>query len=1712
MNISQPVASSLSGVSFEFLLSDEIKRYSVKRISNTSTFDSLLNPTPGGLYDLALGAYAGNPCSTCHLSSDSCPGHAGHIELPVPVYQPLFMTQIYRLLRCKCRYCHRFRCPRVESNLLLCKLQLLQYGLIVESSQLDTIRPEEDANGQDDGSEDESRPKQQPAERAQDDLIRRRNAYVESVLHQTQEALKSRLAAAGRLSTVSTQRRALIRGFLAQGLKRKCSHCNGISPSLRKDGAVKLFEKTLTGKELSQNALAGVDTDNPLVVVMKEQNRRSTPRRTGTRTSTAIDEAIADMDLGDENSHSSSSTASGSDTDLSSDESNVAKFPIVKPKEESVKQSFVSSGEARAALSLLFEKDQELMRALYGHYMRSDGDQPKPLSADIFFANHIMVPPNRYRPDMRTGAEEVAEAPQNTLLKSILTRSQVVSQISMDIVLQSQSGLAADEGVRSRTAVDLMKAWVGLQEAVNALFDKDLNPVQGKAAQRNPDGLKQLLEKKEGLFRMNMMGKRVNFAARSVISPDPNIETNEVGVPPVFAEKLTYPEPVTDHNYRELANCVINGEHWPGASAVENERGEVINLRFKSLDERMAIANSLLAPSSAQSNGTTNKKVYRHLRDGDVVLMNRQPTLHKPSIMGHKTRVLRQEKTLRMHYANCNTYNADFDGDEMNMHLPQNVIAQTEALLIADTDHQYLSATAGKPLRGLIQDHISISVWMSNKDTWFTQDEYHQLIYSCLRPEQSTSDGRILTTAPAIIKPRALWSGKQIITTILANIQPPDQPGITMARKSTVSAQRWVDHVEEGIVEFSKGYFVSGVLDKSQLGPTSYGLIHAIHELYGPTVAGTLLGVTSRLLTKFLSMRAFSCGIEDLLLTPRGNAERQKSLQKARDMGVSVASEYVSIEDKDLDEQNEELSARLEELLRDGDKQGNLDRVYNSRTAQLTGEITSACLPDGLRKLFPRNQMQTMTGSGAKGSPVNASLISCNLGQQVLEGRRVPIMVSGRSLPCFDPYETHIRAGGYITDRFLTGVRPQEYFFHCMAGREGLIDTAVKTSRSGYLQRCLIKGMEGVRVEYDHSVRDSDGSLVQTLFGEDSLDITKRMHLEEFRFIAENSDAFFAHLNLQQDLGILQTLMNEEAAKYNEKVMRLFRRTQNLGIDDPSLAKFLPTRWLGSTSESFAQALKEYVDTNPDRLILSKRKRIEGIPKNHFKALANLKYMKSVIDPGEAVGVVAGQSIGEPSTQMTLNTFHLAGHSSKNVTLGIPRLREIVMTASADIKTPTMTLALIPELEQADRELFAKSISKLTLAELIDKVSVSESGGSSDHKTFGIRIEFYPGAEYTSHYGVQVSKVGDVLELDFVQRLQLAIRQEFKKKAKERSSAVVVQSDAIPQIGQAARKIAGEEARPGADADGGLDDDDEDDDGEGDATNTKQKANQRQPISYEDADDDGDPNLVNDPLDAAPEDEGIGGSPPESDAEAADSIRATGTQERPSQKSERGARVQAENADVSRFSFDEKRGDWCEIELRYPRQNAKMLALNIVERTARLAVIQQIPGIGTGTLIKETVTVGGQPTELFSVVTDGINLVAMRDYQHLANPHRMTSNDIAAMLQHYGVEACRATIVREMDAVFSGHGIAVDARHLSLIADFMTKGGGFRPFNRVGMRDATSPFMKMSFETTVNFLRDAVLEGEREDLSSPSARIVTGRLGRMGTGSFDVLTLPDARP
>jgi DNA-directed RNA polymerase I subunit RPA1 len=653
------------------------------------------------------------------------------------------------------------------------------------------------------------------------------------------------------------------------------------------------------------------------------------------------------------------------------------------------KKQYILSTAVRNHLRRLFKNEAEILALLF-----NVGSSKLNLKADNFFLSLIPVPPNRYRPPAKEG-DSIREGPQNTQLTRILNTCQRIAQLNV----QRENESKEDPASKYRFLHQQIDAFVQLQFDVNSLLDSSasISNADRLAGRTPPAGIKQTLEKKEGLFRKHMMGKRVNYAARSVISPDPNIDTNEIGIPPFIAQKLTFPEPVTPWNVDKLRRAVINGPGiYPGASHVESDEGKITSLEFLSLERRTALANTLLTPDfhSRLTYGNKplptyfNKKVHRHIENGDILLVNRQPTLHKPSIMGHKAKVLTREKTIRLHYANCNTYNADFDGDEMNVHFPQNSLARAEAYNVANTDSQYLGPTNGNPLRGLIQDHISVGVWMTSRDTFFTRDEYQQLLYGSIQPEEGGCgglDGRILTLSPTILKPRMLWSGKQVISSILLNLTPPGRPGLyldgTSQVKSTCWApkaeEEWKDSEEQKVI-FHDGELLCGILDKAQIGPTANGMVHSVFEIYGPDVAGKLLSALGRLLTKYSQMQGLSCGMDDIRITNEGRVKRKEILEENIGIGEKAAIEYVGLSDATFDERL--FRERMEEVTRDPEKLIGLDRAMQTATSDLTTTLFKELVPVQLIKKFPKNSMQNMTESKAKGGNQNANLISSIIG------------------------------------------------------------------------------------------------------------------------------------------------------------------------------------------------------------------------------------------------------------------------------------------------------------------------------------------------------------------------------------------------------------------------------------------------------------------------------------------------------------------------------------------------------------------------------------------------------------------------------------------------------------------------------------------------------------------------------------------------------------
>ncbi|EHA8587710.1 DNA-directed RNA polymerase I subunit 1 [Cocos nucifera] len=1661
---SEEAASEVvDSVHFHFYTAEEIRKISVKKITKPGLLDSKNAPVPDGLYDPAMGPINDtDSCKSCGQLSFRCPGHCGHIDLAKQLYNPLLFRNLQNLLQITCFFCHRFRLNEEKVQRYAKQLDLIAKGDIVGARTLEAR-----SWGFPEGEETKS-------------AVISTNESLLKITNLKQQQTWTSLQYSEALSIMSK--------FLREKSK-KCANCGRKNPTITSP-TFGWLNKAMQASDIRTNFIIGYDLG---LSSTEDQNAESSQSRGDSASQT--DEELSSIAKVERKTKKQL-------RDLQKTKKQSMDLPpeIAKQMLSSGQKKHLLPSEVEAILKDLWKNQAKICALMCDLQHRSLNASGRDKGYAMFFLKTLLVPPSKFRPPAGSGTRGVLEHPQNVLLSKVQ---------ESNIALRNVIANGPDHP-------DIVRRWMDLQRNVNVLFDSTKGWVK---TEREVNGIRQLLEKKAGILRQKMMGKRVNFACRSVISPDPYLAVNEIGIPPYFALRLTYPERVTPWNVNKLRYAIINGaDIHPGATHYKDKE----RMYKLQLGRNMRNAISRKLPTSRgvlvqQGKGPESefegKVVYRHLQDGDIVLVNRQPTLHKPSMMAHVVRVLKGEKTLRMHYANCSTYNADFDGDEMNVHLPQDEISRAEAINIVNANKQYIVPTSGDPIRGLIQDHIVSAVLLTKLDTFLTREEYHQLLYASFMPPIASSqpgrfgrkvcilssDDEIQPLLPAIWKPIPLWTGKQVITAILNHITQ-GRPPFTVENKGRIPKEYLgKDHNELKLLIY-KNDLIHGMIDKAQFG--KYGLVHTVHELYGADTAGILLSVFSRLFTLFLQMHGFTCGVDDLLLDQSSDMERKRILEKSEALSEDVHIRFTAFKDGDRDPVK--LQMEIEKVLCRNRESATtlLDRMMSSSMNVLTSEVNQTLFPSGLQKPFLRNCLSLMTTTGAKGGLVNMTQISSLLGQQELEGKRVPRMVSGKTLPCFPPWDISCRAGGFISDRFLSGLRPQEYYFHCMAGRDGLVDTAVKTSRSGYLQRCLVKNLECLKVSYDHTVRDADGSVIQFMYGEDGVDVLKTSFISELGALAANQTVVLDRLSSQ--------LEDAHLSKSNGYIKEL-----------PYL--------LRENATTFARLSKNHQGS------------LHQIRRRDLMKLMKLKYMSSLAEPGEPVGVIAAQSVGEPSTQMTLNTFHLAGRGEMNVTLGIPRLQEILMTASADIRTPVMKCPLHDGRTREDAERLASKLRRVCLADIVESMEVCSVPfcihGNEVSTIYKLRMNLYPPELYPQHSDLTLEDCMTTLRTNFIDDMEDAIAKHLDMICK------ISDINSVTAKGESNLAEGTDEGEHGSKSTHGEDkdnsrgfDDVDDDDGinedEGmDAEKRKQRASDE--MEYEDgiekessakADEhDGDTQSgFESEIDQveADEDYTVGGDPsmevedpsleveetPESPSKAEptptleDGKKKQKLADSKESKSEsKKKKTKSRKKKINRTIFVDAKGLKFEVHYIF-KEEPRILLAEVAQKTAKSVYVRDSKNIELCSVAEP------KKDEPLSLQTAGVNFQAFWDLEDHLDVNKITSNDIHAMLNTYGVEAARATIIKEVKGVFDAYGIRVNIRHLTLIADFMTFHGGYRPMNRIGMNNFnTSPFGKMTFETATKFIVGSAFHGEVDALDAPSASVCLGQPVKMGTGCFDLM-------
>ncbi|MDR0372543.1 MAG: DNA-directed RNA polymerase subunit A' [Nitrososphaerota archaeon] len=735
-----------------------------------------------------------------------------------------------------------------------------------------------------------------------------------------------------------------------------------------------------------------------------------------------------------------------------------------------------------------------------------------------------------------------------------------------------------------------------LQYHVTTYFNNEASGIP-PARHRSGRALKTLsqrLKGKEGRFRSNLSGKRVDFSARTVISPDPNLDINEVGVPKDVAMRLSVPEKVTAWNIEEMKKLVINGpEQYPGALYIIRPDGKRIRLEF--VVDRTKIAEAV----------ELGFIVERHLKNGDIAIFNRQPSLHRMSIMAHYARVL-PYKTFRMHLCVCPPYNADFDGDEMNLHVPQSEEARTESLLLMQVQDQILSPRFGGPIIGAIRDFITSAYYFTKKGNYLTRGQLDRLL--------TTTNYQGELPKPEITEPQLLWSGKQIFSLFLPKtlnyvLKANICQGCTKCEEE--------DCKNDAYVVVKNGQLVSGIIDRRSIGSEqSESLLHRIIKDYGTQAGREFLNNITHMLKLFISMRGFSYTYDQLVLSPRARSRMAKTMERTQKKIDEHITNY----------QNGVLPRLPGQTLEESFE------IYVMHELSIARDESGKIADDDFTL---ENAGIVMTRTGARGSSLNIGQMAACVGQQSVRGKRILRGYAGRALPHFIPNDPRPRARGFVYNSYQTGLDAIEFFFHAMGGREGLVDTAVRTQQSGYMQRRLINALEHIRLEYDSTVRDSAGDIIQFRYGEDGVDPAKSDHGK-----AVNVSRLIEQVKLGEGKG-----------------------------GEPASAEFIKKQ-LKSVEDQITPILLNQLKQNFAKNKLTTK----GVEKA-VTATAQ-QYKRALMEPGEAVGIVAAQSIGEPGTQMTLRTFHYAGVKEQNVTLGLPRLIEIV-DARRIPSTPIMTIYLI---------------------------------------------------------------------------------------------------------------------------------------------------------------------------------------------------------------------------------------------------------------------------------------------------------------------------------------------------------------------------------------------------------------------------------------------------
>ena len=887
----------------------------------------------------------------------------------------------------------------------------------------------------------------------------------------------------------------------------------------------------------------------------------------------------------------------------------------------------------------------------------------------------LPVPPPSVRPSVRQDNNQRSEDDLTFALGHIIKNNNTLKQrLKMDAVKASVEPL-----------ISLIQYYIA------TYINNDIPgiPLHVQRSGRPLKSIEQRLKAKEGRIRGNLMGKRVDYSARTVISADPNIDIDQWGVPMVIAMNLTFPEKVTKYNIEKLYKIVRNGPHnYPGANTIVKQKTNCYGNPFPcSISLKHVDLNSVVLDYG--------DIVNRHLQDDDIGFFNRQPSLHRMSMMAHRIKIL-PGNTFRLNVSVTTPYNADFDGDEMNMHAPQSYQTSVELRDLTSVPTQIINPAKSAPIITVIQDALCGAYLLTYKQQLINKKDLFNLM---MRNKNFTGK---LDKETVNNNGNQYWTGQQVYSHIIPDISSK------LKNMNPINLDINTDFtIINGKVQ------KDNIIDKGILG--SKGLIQQIHNTCGVEKCCEFINQTQQLTTKWITQHSFSVSFEDAIL----EEEIRKEIKIVIDKNIKEANKLIVKAQQGIYKRELSPAVMLSSL--------------ESEVTSLANKATEDSKAIIKKNISDKNGFFIEAQSGAKGKFINIQQIMGTVGQQTIWGSRVENGFTDRTLPFFPKNDIGVLAKGYCVNSYMTGLNPVEFFFHAMGGRTGQVDTAVKTAASGYISRRLMKALEDVKIAYDNTVRNAAGTLVQYTYGDDGFDATKLEKIpvliirhnnlemkEMFKFDDDTSFNELMNKETYNDFtkndykNILENefneLMNRRDRIRNEcfpnidviggvtmltpiNAMRIVKASlHKFNIDVLTVPDIHPIFIIEKVNE-LCEHLKSFIKEDSSLFLLitlikytlnSKRCIIKyNMNKLVFEYIIETfrtRIMSAFVQPGEMVGPVGAQSLGEPSTQLTLNTFHQAGVAANSVVVvsGVPRLTEII-NVSKTMNTPSMKVYLKDE-------------------------------------------------------------------------------------------------------------------------------------------------------------------------------------------------------------------------------------------------------------------------------------------------------------------------------------------------------------------------------------------------------------------------------------------------